>query len=295
MLIVGGKKRAALSETELIRAVDEEALRDLVDFVAVPRHRDAEGLENMRIGYWIRDYLENLGYQTLVQGSHRNIVAWTNGDFGPRLLVGAHYDSVPFCPGADDNGSALAAMLLSAKVLAQQNLPLVFVAFNSEEDGHLGSDDFVNHFLADAPFTIAVAHILEMVGYCSHEPNSQKAPLNLPTRLPKTGDFLGILANCGSRKVQRQLLNHARSNLPELSVKGLRALCGIENWLPVLWRSDHAAFWHNRIPALMWTDTAEFRNPHYHKRSDLPHTLDYQFLKRVTQLLVLHLNASSLQ
>jgi hypothetical protein len=69
-------------------------------------------------------------------------------------------------------------------------------------------------------------------------------------------------------------------------VLGLKVYLGIEKYFPVLGRSDHAPFWKAGLPALMWTDTSEFRNPHYHQTTDTPDTLDYAFLRRVTQLLV---------
>jgi hypothetical protein len=72
----------------------------------------------------------------------------------------------------------------------------------------------------------------------------------------------------------------------ELPLLGLEVMDGVEQGLPVLLRSDHAPFWEARIPALMWTDTSEFRNPHYHQPTDTPETLDYEFLARVTRALV---------
>ena len=82
------------------------------------------------------------------------------------------------------------------------------------------------------------------------------------------------------------VLQQARSYLPELPTLGLQVLLGIEKYVPVLLRSDHAPFWQAGIPSVMWTDTSEFRNPNYHRDTDLPETLNYTFLRRVTQLLV---------
>ena len=81
------------------------------------------------------------------------------------------------------------------------------------------------------------------------------------------------------------VLSRAGTYVPNLSVIGLNVKLGLEKYFPVLSRSDHAPFWAQKIPALMWTDTSEFRNPHYHLESDTPETLDYEFLKQVTQLL----------
>jgi hypothetical protein len=69
----------------------------------------------------------------------------------------------------------------------------------------------------------------------------------------------------------------------------LKLYFGIEQYFPDFARSDHFPFWKKRIPSLMWTDTAEFRNPNYHKKTDTPETLNYSFLRYTTQLLLAHL------
>ncbi|MDJ0836420.1 MAG: M20/M25/M40 family metallo-hydrolase [Acidobacteriota bacterium] len=273
--------------------ITEAGLRELVETIAVPRHAVREQANNHLIGSWLRNLFQEWGYHVDMQGRYRNVIASTPHCVGKAcLLVGAHYDTVPFSPGADDNGSAVAAMLTCARILAERDstLPIVFVAFNNEEDGHLGSDDFVYRYLPEAPFTIREAQILEMVGYCSRQPGSQEVPAGLPMRkrMPKIGDFLGLVANRQSRKQQRALLRTA-DEVGDIHVLAVRPMCGLERLFPVMWRSDHAAFWEKSIPAVMWTDTAEFRNPHYHSPTDTPDTLDYTFLARVTHLLLRYL------
>jgi hypothetical protein len=125
-----------------------------------------------------------------------------------------------------------------------------------------------------------------MVGFASDEPGTQKIPSGLPVRVPTTGNFLGLLANKDSHHVLSEVLACASTYLPELPVIGLRVTLGLEKHLPVLLRSDHAPFWARHIPATMWTDTSEFRNPYYHQPGDKPETLNYSFLRAVTQLLV---------
>jgi hypothetical protein len=58
-----------------------------------------------------------------------------------------------------------------------------------------------------------------------------------------------------------------------------------DKYFPVLLRSDHAPFWQKKIPAVMWTDTSEFRNPFYHQPGEKPQTLNYNFLRAVAQTL----------
>jgi Zn-dependent M28 family amino/carboxypeptidase len=246
-----------------------------------------ERRQNEGIADWLHRIFDISGYRVERQGPFANIVALTPKVFPRMLLVGAHYDSVPTCPGADDNGSAVAAMLGCAAACSrwQIPLPIIFVAFNCEEDGLLGSRNFVDSYLPTAPFEIECAHILEMVGYAVTEPGSQTVPKGLPIKMSDTGDFLGLLANGISSKMMGLILRHVETYVPDLSVTGLNVKLGIEKYFPVLARSDHAPFWDRKIPAVMWTDTSEFRNHNYHRSTDTPDTLNYGFLQRVTRLL----------
>jgi Zn-dependent M28 family amino/carboxypeptidase len=201
--------------------------------------------------------------------------------------VGAHYDTVPESPGADDNGSAVAAMLgcAAACALFRPTLPVIFVAFNREEEHLTGSQDFVSSWLAQSSVRIHCAHVLEMVGFASDDPGSQKVPTGLPIKLPERANFLGLLANGDSSAIMDFSMKQARTYLPEFPVIGLQVALGMEKFFPVLARSDHVPFWKAGMPALMWTDTSEFRNPNYHTHRDLPDTLNYRFLTYVTRVL----------
>jgi Zn-dependent M28 family amino/carboxypeptidase len=174
-------------------------------------------------------------------------------------------------------------MLGCAAVLAGEEVPVMFVAFNREEEGFIGSSEFVDDW--QAPRRIVCAHVLEMLGYASKLPGSQKLPTGLPIRLREKGDFLGLLANGNSATSMELVVKLGRGCVPELPVTGLEVVPGAERVFPVLARSDHVPFWGAGMPAMMWTDTAEFRNPNYHQASDTPETLDYEFLERVTKLL----------
>lgn len=271
----------------LTELIDESQLQAWVERISVPRHFAAERRQNQTVGDWLHRTLDQFGYCVEHQGQFRNIVALPRKAFPSMLLVGAHYDSVPMCPGADDNGSAVAAMLGCAAACNRWHIPLpvIFVAFNCEEDGLLGSREFVDSYLPSAPFEVECAHILEMVGYAVSEPGSQSVPKGLPIKMSDTGDFLGLLANGISSKMMNAILRHVEAYVPELPVTGLNVKLGIEKYFPVLARSDHAPFWTRKIPAVMWTDTSEFRNHNYHRQTDTPDTLNYGFLRRVTRLL----------
>ncbi len=279
-------------DPRVMATVDEVStsfLRDAVETIAVPRHYEREMENNRLTAHWIAGQLRSYGYETELQGEYANVVARSRHSSNtPRVLVGAHYDSVTDTPGADDNASAVAALLACAKALAENapECPVCFVSFNREEDGLLGSSDFVKTVLVEGRMSVREAHILEMVGYCDHRAGSQAIPPGLPIRVPDRGDFLGILANKDSTAMASTVLQTARTYWPDFPVLSLKVFAGVEQLLPVLQRSDHMPFWMAGIPAILWTDTSEFRNHHYHQPTDTPDTLDYDFLRSVSQILI---------
>jgi len=201
----------------------------------------------------------------------------------PMLLVGAHYDAVHRSPGADDNGTGIAALLAIAAAFSAQpsRLPLRLVAFDAEEYGCLGSRAHVQR-MAEAGAAIKLMLSLEMLGYCTHEP--QRYPVDWMRYIyPKQGNFLALVGNpvalVSLWKIQRSLqANGVPAILLPVPQRG--------EWLPRLRASDHAAFWDANCPAAMVTDTAEMRNPNYHRSSDRIDTLDLAFLTRGTQGLI---------
>jgi Zn-dependent M28 family amino/carboxypeptidase len=282
-------KAAYSNSAAVLPNISETYLRELVEVIAFPRHYFAQPKNNHRAARWIAEKFKAFGYEVSFQGEWSNVVALSNQALQkPCIVIGAHYDSVPTTPGADDNASGVAAMLVCAEVIAKfaPNLAVCFVAFNREEDGLVGSTDFVDNFLPQSNLQISHAHILEMLGYCSHAAGTQKKPFDLPLRIPGSGNFLGLLSNHNSNALLDHVMQCGRNISADFPVIGLKTYFGIENRLPVLERSDHAAFWKAGIPAVMWTDTAEFRNPNYHQPTDTPDTLDYSFLRKVTQVLL---------
>lgn len=268
--------------------ISADWLRETVKTISIPRHYVAESQNNRRVASWIEEQLQSWGYQTVRQGEFDNIVTLLRSDEAV-ILIGAHYDSVPETPGADDNASAVAAMLGCAQAIAKiaPQAAVCFVAFNREEDDWMGSRDFVQNYVVADRLNLREVHILEMVGYCDPAPGTQRLPKGLPVKLARdAGDFLALIANRHSNFIVDPLLSCAKSYVPELPVLGLKIFMGMEKMVKDLLRSDHAPFWMAKIPALMWTDTSEFRNANYHGRSDTPDTLDYDFLRRVTQLLI---------
>lgn len=283
------KRRPKKTDTAIatvLQQVSAAKLRQYVEMLAFPRHYEVDRQANIRARDRLLVLLHDFGYTPVLQGAYHNIIVTTSGaEAGPYLLLGAHYDSVPGSPGADDNGSAVAVCLECARLAKEYDLAsTMIVLFNREEDGLLGSRQFVAYLDSEPAWTVAEAHIFEMVGFCSHAAGSQRTPPGLPLATPNVGDFLGLLANRNSNAFAENLLTLAATYLPSFPVLALKTYLGIEKYLSHLLRSDHTAFWEAGISSLMWTDTADFRNPHYHRASDTPDTLDYEFLAEVAKL-----------
>jgi Zn-dependent M28 family amino/carboxypeptidase len=279
------KKDAAV--TDVLRQVSSDNLREYVERLAFPRHYVRERPANVRARDLLLSQLRGFGYAPVLQGAYDNIVATAGAEEErPCLLLGAHYDTAPGSPGADDNASAVAVCLECARLVKENHVgSTMIVLFNREEDGLLGSRDFVAGLAARPGCAVAEAHVFEMVGFCTRAARSQRMPQGLPgVTAPDVGDFLALLANRRSNTVAENLLALAATYVPQPPVLALKIYLGIEKFFGHLLRSDHASFWEAGIPAVMWTDTSEFRNPHYHLASDTPDTLDYDFLAQVTRL-----------
>jgi Zn-dependent M28 family amino/carboxypeptidase len=204
----------------------------------------------------------------------------------PLLVVGAHYDSKPGTPGADDNASAVAALLELGRWihprLASLNASfcqLELVAYDLEEYGFVGS--FVHsRELQRTGIPVRGMISLEMLAYTDNRPHSQRLPAHLAELYPSVGNFIGVCGNEASRGLV-QAVTQAMKNIPELPVEFI-VVPGKGEALPEVRLSDHSSFWDRDYPALMITDTSFLRNPHYHQPSDTPEALDYPFLAKVT-------------
>jgi Zn-dependent M28 family amino/carboxypeptidase len=205
----------------------------------------------------------------------------------PLLIVGAHYDSVPGSPGADDNASAVAALLELARWLRPRlagpedlRARLQLVAYDLEEYGLLGSYAHASALQA-AGQPVRGMLALEMLGYIDARPGSQRVPPPLAELYPDVGNFIGVVGNETSVALLEETVTALKS-IPGLPVEFM-AVPGNGEMLQETRLSDHSSFWDLGYPALMITDTSFFRNPHYHQNSDTPDTLNYEFLARVTQ------------
>jgi len=264
-------------------------LEAMVRRLAVPRHATHEEPANRAIADFLAYALESYGYRVSFQGRWRNVVALPPGP-GPYTLVCAHYDSVPGTPGADDNASAVAVLLGAARSRPPNT---AFVAFNREEDGMVGSEEFVQWLGEPGAPEVGEVHVLEMLGYTDYTPGSQLVPPPLPKfLLPRdVADFVAVVGLGKGSGLAARVRKAADGALGVPPVVSLQAPAQILRVALDLGRSDHLPFVVDGRPAVMWTDTADFRTPHYHQRSDTPETLDYSFMAGVQRLLVLTLSA----
>jgi Zn-dependent M28 family amino/carboxypeptidase len=222
-----------------------------------------------------------------------NIVARIEGrgSSTAHYIVGAHYDSVAGTVGADDNASAVAVLLETARILTLNGSPantVTFVGFALEEPPVFGSRSMGSRVYAAAArrerMQITGMVCLEMVGYTCREPGCQQYPFPLMFfGYPRTGDFIGIVGNFGSRDFSRRLKESFQRSgyLPVVSLT-----VPLNGWIvPSVRLSDHTSFWDNGFPAVMVTDSAFFRNPHYHRPSDTMETLDFDYMARLVKSL----------
>jgi Zn-dependent M28 family amino/carboxypeptidase len=277
--------------------IEHQALKERLyqHLLEVARERDpylaTEG--HFYVQQYIRHQLEQWGtvetYEFKIKArTHQNLIlhvpAQTDFAANPPIVIGAHYDAVPGTPGADDNATGVAVLLELARSLTAQPIhyPVRLIAFDLEEYGLLGSGDYATSlFHTKQPLRLMLS--LEMLGYCSQEPNSQTYPPGLQYIYPTCGNFIGLIGNLATIPDLRHLNRHMRqSGVPS-------------QWLPAGTKgqllqatrlSDHAPFWDRGYRAIMVTDTAFLRNPHYHQKSDRIETLDLDFLTGVCQGLI---------
>ena len=227
-----------------------------------------------------------VGSQTFdVQGrTVRNVEGEIKGTSRPDeiVVVGAHYDSVPGCPGADDNASGVAGLIELARATGaiRPARTVRFVGFVNEEPPFFQTSEMGSLRYAararDRGERIVAMISVESIGYYADARGSQRYPFPFNLFYPSTGAFIAFVANVGSRSLLHQAMRSFRSHA-RLPSEGAAAPAAIEG---IGW-SDHWAFWQHGYPAIMVTDTALFRYPHYHTGLDTPDRLDYARMARL--------------
>ena len=198
------------------------------------------------------------------------------------IVVGGHYDAVEGSPGANDNASGTAAVLELARLLSTERFArtIRFVAFANEEPPFFNTDFMGSRAYAERSArsgeNIVAMISLETIGFYSSEPGSQRYPPPFSLFYPDRGDFIGFVGNPASRRLVRRCIRVFRQKAHYPS-QGVAA----PSWIPGVNWSDHASFWLHGYQAIMISDTAPFRYPHYHTKEDTADKLDYSRMARV--------------
>jgi peptidase M28-like protein len=198
------------------------------------------------------------------------------------VVVGAHYDTVPGSPGANDNATGTASLLALARAFAGKRpaRTLRFVAFANEEQPYSGTENMGSRVYArgcrERGENIVAMLSLETMGWYSTYPGSQRYPFPFGLLYPSTGDFIAFVGNVASRDLVRKTVGCFRRTTPFPSEGG-----ALPGFVPGVGWSDHASFWAEGYPGVMVTDTAPFRYPHYHTAEDSSEKVDFGRLARV--------------
>ncbi len=286
LLLLGSQTPAALAESQRYLKKHVKALTD----IAPPRNYFyVESLD--KAAAYIGDYFKSLGLQTEyqefnVEGRvYKNVRAFYGPPSDQRIIIGAHYDVCGHQPGADDNASGIAGLLETARLLTEKKPAIThlieFVAYTLEEPpyfrtDHMGSAVHAKQ-LHDAGLKVKSVVVLEMIGYFLTDKNTQKYPLGFMRYIYSSrGNYIGVVGNLKSFKLARTIKKtiQKKSSIPAVYLSAPSIVPGVDY-------SDHRSYWPYGIPAVMVTDTAFYRNPHYHQPSDTPGTLNYTAMTKV--------------
>jgi Zn-dependent M28 family amino/carboxypeptidase len=200
------------------------------------------------------------------------------------VLVGAHYDTVPGSPGADDNASGVAGLIEIARCLreARPARTVKLVAFVNEEPpffyfGEMGSRVYARAARKRGD-DIRVMLSLEMLGCYSDRPGSQAYPPLFGYFYPEAGNFIAFVSNLRSRRALREVVSafKSSSDFPAENLVSPGIVPGV-SW------SDQLSFWREGYPGVMVTDTAFYRYRHYHQATDTPDRIDYARMGKVVE------------
>ncbi len=286
----------------LMKDVDKTQYEKHLNFMSKPRSPGTEHWQKTQ-DYCAAQF-KQYGYQVELHKYKTgvNVIGVKEGTTlkDERILVSAHYDSVPNCEGADDNASGTAGVLEAARVLAKQShqRTLVVACWDEEERGLLGSIAYATRVVANKE-TIKMHFVLEMIGYYSEEPNSQTLPTGLNLLFPDEakavednqfrGDFVALIGDTGALPAAKIMTDFGK--VLGLSTVTLTVPDSLKTspLIRDLRRSDHAPYWSIDVPAMMVTDTSEFRYKPYHCRNgakDSIEKLNADFSTQIIQVTV---------
>ena len=268
--------------------------RDLA-VLAQPRHHGAAPKQLAAVAKHIETELGAVGFEvhrqrvTYKRNKADNVIAERAGSEPERvIIVCGHYDAVPRTPGADDNASGVAGTLAVARALGplKTRATLRAIAFAFEEQGLIGSAAYAQALDESERTRIAAVVNLDMIAYRDRRPGSQRTPLDEArpplARAREEGDYIAALGLADTPDIF-EALSGARAYVPGLRVEMLEVPRRLLFAAADLMRSDHASFWGVDVPAITIEDTADARNPHYHRTTDTVATLDLDFATDVTR------------
>jgi Zn-dependent M28 family amino/carboxypeptidase len=272
------------------------ALRQHVETIAAREHNVAHDHELEKVAAYLERTLGSSGYEVGRQEYFVDDTAVRNIDvvIEPRseiaspdvIVVGAHYDSARGSPGANDNATGTAAVIELARLLAdlkgKAGRRIRLALFVNEEPPYFQTADMGSlHYaraLAERKERVIAMYSLETLGFYSSEPGSQKYPPPFGLVLPDRGDFVSFVGTLDSRPLVQQAAQSFRSHTHFPTVAGVAP-----GFVPGIDWSDHWAFGEFGFQALMVTDTAVYRYPHYHRPTDTPDKVDFERLARVVK------------
>jgi len=240
---------------------------------------------------YIAEQFKNLGLDVEFQEYHlhgkqvKNIIAKKIGKIRPEevIIVSAHYDTC-FNPGANDNASAVSGLLELARLVTsrEHSRTIKFIAFVNEEPpffktDNMGSFVYARHAKAINE-DIKIAIVLETIGYYSDRPFSQRYPPFIGPFYPNRANFIAVVGNFTMRRWVEEFAVLFRQH----SAFSIRSAV-LFDFIPGVDFSDHWSFWQMGFPAIMVTDTAFYRYPHYHANSDTFEKLNYKSLAVVIE------------
>ncbi len=279
--------------------IDSQQLYGYLDVIVGERNSE---FDRNYIRNYLVEKLQEFGYSPALNTFETGINIWAkrngnNPDAGS-ILIAAHYDTVVNSPGADDNGTGLAVVLEIARLLANTPTPLSLeiAFFDREETGLQGSFAFTAQ--TENTEHLKSVIILDMVGYACHLSGCQTYPSGLAVQpvlesagieSPDQGEFLAVVGEAEHLELLKIFQNWNKSTINQTAKmpKIVAVPVPFKGVLtPDVLRSDHAAFWYQGIPAVLVTDTAELRSPHYHQPSDTIDSLDRSFFIGSAQLIL---------
>ena len=293
--VPGTPHRGPLPPLTAEEAALAASLKRHIAAIAAREHNVAHHDELENVARYIEATLASFGYvpgrqEFLADGKPvRNIDATIepSGISDPEVIVvGAHYDSVRGSPGANDNASGTAAVLELARLLrdldGRRGKRIRLVLFVNEEPPYfrteaMGSLNYARA-LAERRERVVAMYSLETIGFYASEPGSQLYPAPFGLMFPDRGDFVAFVGLLRSRALLQRTMRSFRANTAFPTIGGVAP-----SFIPGIAWSDHWAFAAQGFPAVMVTDTAPFRYPHYHRPSDTPDKVDVESVARVVK------------